>query len=376
MRTTIVGTPELVLKTLRNRSSVPLCLLLLAAGAGWALERADTEFKVFQFPRDQIPCIDGDPSDWTIVPESYAIGADQLEDTVKHTPNDPKDLDCSVKVGWVPGLDRLYFLYEASDDYWDFQRLEVRSDIFEVVVDGDLSGGPLIPGMRTDGKPYPEWDGQTRFQGVQAQNYHIFTPPGDKEWTMVWGCQPWIAELPWANHAYRYDFQQGQPGKLVLEFWITPFDYAPVEGPQRAVVSKLLENELIGLSWSILDYDGGEQYDGFYNLSHVTKMYGDASALVGFRLMPLEARFHQAIEADWSLSVLDSDRHLVAFKDRSYGVIKSWHWDFGDGTTSTEQNPIHQYDTLPPERRCNIVLEVTGPAGKARFCRIWNAVWP
>ena len=28
-------------------------------------------FKVFQFPADKIPRIDGDDSDWTIVPESY-----------------------------------------------------------------------------------------------------------------------------------------------------------------------------------------------------------------------------------------------------------------------------------------------------------------
>ena len=37
------------------------------------------------------------------------------------------------------------------------------------------------------------------------------------------------------------------------------------------------------------------------------------------------------------------DRRLVAFKDNSAGDITSWKWDFGDGTASTEQNPIHQY---------------------------------
>ena len=33
---------------------------------------------------------------------------------------EPKDLDIKVKVGWVKGLNRLYFLYEAYDNYWDF----------------------------------------------------------------------------------------------------------------------------------------------------------------------------------------------------------------------------------------------------------------
>ena len=33
----------------------------------------------------------------------------------------------------------------------------------------------------------------------------------------------------------------------------------------------------------------------------------------------------------------------VTFKDRSLRRPASWLWDFGDGTTSTEQNPIHTY---------------------------------
>jgi PKD repeat protein len=33
----------------------------------------------------------------------------------------------------------------------------------------------------------------------------------------------------------------------------------------------------------------------------------------------------------------------VRFRDRSTGNIVSWLWSFGDGTTSTEQNPTHPY---------------------------------
>ena len=70
--------------------------------------------KVFQFPADKIPRIDGDPSDWSIVPDSYTITLAQMhDDEHKHAQPDPKDLDIHVKVGWVKGLNRLYFLYEA-----------------------------------------------------------------------------------------------------------------------------------------------------------------------------------------------------------------------------------------------------------------------
>jgi PKD repeat protein len=33
----------------------------------------------------------------------------------------------------------------------------------------------------------------------------------------------------------------------------------------------------------------------------------------------------------------------VNFMDRSTGTISNWSWDFGDGSTSTEQNPTHTY---------------------------------
>ena len=131
------------------------CSAILTVGVLWALsaaalERPDTTFKIFQFPADQIPRVDGDVSDWGMVPADYAIGIDQLKDTVHDSPIDTTDLDVTVRVGWVKGLNRLYFLYEAYDDYWDFSHRDLHNDILEIVVDGDLSGGPLIPQLRED----------------------------------------------------------------------------------------------------------------------------------------------------------------------------------------------------------------------------------
>jgi uncharacterized membrane protein len=37
----------------------------------------------------------------------------------------------------------------------------------------------------------------------------------------------------------------------------------------------------------------------------------------------------------------------LAFSDtsRSFGNIAKWYWNFGDGSTTGEQNPTHVYDT-------------------------------
>jgi hypothetical protein len=308
-----------------------------------------------------------------MVPESYAIGMDQLADTALNLKRDPEDLDVRVKVGWVRGMNRLYFLYEASDNFWDFGRTDLHNDIFELVVDADMSGGPFIEAMHPNRKSMSSRVAYETFQNVHAQNYHVLTPAGAKDWAMVWGCQQhWLRELPYSNAAYSYDFKPGERGRLVLEFWITPFDLAACEGPERSIESTLTENKQIAMSWAILDYDDPTSNKrSFWNLSHKTTMYGNASDLVAFRLMPLEPQFRKPVEAQWSFRVLDPDRFVVAFTDLSSGDIRSWKWDFGDGATSTERNPVHLYPKPGPY---NVILEASGPAGSARRVKVWDVV--
>ncbi|MCG3157329.1 MAG: hypothetical protein DKINENOH_03961 [bacterium] len=52
----------------------------------------------------------------------------------------------------------------------------------------------------------------------------------------------------------------------------------------------------------------------------------------------------------------------VQFTDTSTGLITSWLWDFGDGHTSTEQNPQHTYD-VQVDPKFTVSLTVTGPGG-------------
>ncbi|MBD3297216.1 MAG: PKD domain-containing protein, partial [candidate division Zixibacteria bacterium] len=50
----------------------------------------------------------------------------------------------------------------------------------------------------------------------------------------------------------------------------------------------------------------------------------------------------------------------VTFTDESTGDITSWSWDFGDGGTSTAQNPSHTYNSAGTY---TVALIVTGPGG-------------
>ena len=350
--------------------------ILLAALPALALERPGEEFRVFQFSADAIPRIDGDTSDWDRVPEAYVVGTEELwEDSGKHDNVDPDNLEVRVKVGWVKGLNRLYFLYEAHDDYWDFALPGLKNDTFEVVVDADLSGGPLIDRFRVNSQELSETEAFFQLHGVHAQNYHIFTPALGKSWTMLWGTQQWLKELPYANHAYNYTFAPGEGGRLILEFYITAFDHASPRGPAYSTESELRENQLIGLCWAIIDYDDVDstRNNGFWNLSRSHTMYGKAEELVAFRLMPMETVGDVPLKAGWEFRIVDLEDRIVAFRDQSSGEITDWHWDFGDGEESDQRNPIHQYAR---GGKYVVVLTVQGPGGQSRYSRVWDVTLP
>lgn len=334
--------------------------------------RPDKEFRIFQFPQNQIPRIDGNFSDWDMVPGSYSIGIEELKNTKigEGIDQDPKDFDLKVKVGWVKDLNRLYFYIDAYDDYWDFKDSSLAQDIFELVVDGDNSGGSFINqenwNFTSRSKNQPFFNGT----GTQAQNYHIFTPVVNKDWALAWGNFPWIKEFPYAYSAYKYNFKQGESGRFQMEFYITPFDFASFEGPEKSTESVLKENAVIGISWAMLDFDG-KKCEAFMNLSHDLRMINNASYLYAFRLMPLENSFKKPLEANWKCIVDNQDKKIIRFYDNSVGAITKWHWEFGDGATSQEQNPEHQYTR---SNAWTVVLTVEGPAGKSSRSKVWEVV--
>lgn len=51
------------------------------------------------------------------------------------------------------------------------------------------------------------------------------------------------------------------------------------------------------------------------------------------------------------------------FKDQSSGNINSWNWDFGDGFSSTEQNPSHQFSEAGTYQICLTVKDLDNVSG-------------
>jgi PKD repeat protein len=72
--------------------------------------------------------------------------------------------------------------------------------------------------------------------------------------------------------------------------------------------------------------------------------------------------------ADFTANITEGKSPLVvAFTDTSVNASAGWNWDFGDSTTSTEQNPVHEY-TVPG--RYTVSLRVMNEDGSDEETKI------
>ena len=69
----------------------------------------------------------------------------------------------------------------------------------------------------------------------------------------------------------------------------------------------------------------------------------------------------------------DANEFDVDFTDISTGIPDSWHWDFGDGNTSTEQNPSHTYMDKGPY---TVTLTISNDCETELFELVWEYVAP
>src|SRR5262245_3659327 len=55
----------------------------------------------------------------------------------------------------------------------------------------------------------------------------------------------------------------------------------------------------------------------------------------------------------------------VHFTDQSTGIDTSWNWNFGDGNTSTLQDPVHTY----PKGTWTVTLTINGGAASSSIAK-------
>ncbi|WP_298667788.1 fasciclin domain-containing protein [uncultured Methanofollis sp.] len=89
-------------------------------------------------------------------------------------------------------------------------------------------------------------------------------------------------------------------------------------------------------------------------------------------LIPPEKPAPAELEANFTADVTTGEAPLtVQFTDLSSGNVTSWYWDFGDADFSTEQNPVHTYNT---SGTFNVNLTVADDAGTSSSLEILDYI--
>lgn len=98
-----------------------------------------------------------------------------------------------------------------------------------------------------------------------------------------------------------------------------------------------------GQSWDQMEYYPTAPSDNLNSVFFPTLNIGYAVGRSG-NILKIETTTAQTLEAAFTVSVTSGTIPLtVNFTDQSTGNPTSWIWDFGDGNSSTEQNPTHTY---------------------------------
>ena len=76
---------------------------------------------LFQWPAGQEPMLDGALSEWDIVPDDYYVPFDSHFEYYLGLglENDESNLSFRTVAGWSAGTNRLYFMMERFDNFWD-----------------------------------------------------------------------------------------------------------------------------------------------------------------------------------------------------------------------------------------------------------------
>ena len=208
----------------------------------------------------EIDVTDGSVEDWeNIVGEPTLTPLDFAEPYGGSY--DPSDMDFRIWLGWHDATDRIFFAMERVDDVYvnEFDREDEDAALWimgfhdssvEFAVDGDHSGGAVIPEERSENIWQDPW---------QAQGFHALGEVFDGGSQV--GLVPhsynvsddWFSQPPFAHGGGAV--VGGSPIFSVTEFYVTPFDRFVATGLEDSDVSDLFGGKIIGFNIHVCDVD-------------------------------------------------------------------------------------------------------------------------
>ena len=196
--------------------------------------------------------------------------------------------------------------------------------------------------------------GETDVVTAIIQNYTDYMRPNDDIQFHIWA-----------------DDGTGLPGDdIIPPFYVTP--EPTLDEPNRGTRIDLRGiPELEGIYGDVFigyTVPGGLAWTSYTNTlvtdrSYVQTAFGWSLLTGDFHFRVVTSELTGAPEVDYTYSA--AAEPLISFTDLSTNDPTSWFWDFGDGGTSTEENPSHNYLS---NGSFNVCLTATNAIGSGTHC--------
>ena len=247
----------------------------------------------FQFPDHLLPILDGNLSDWDILPGGYVIMTEDMYEQLAGMGKDGSgvdlvDLALRSACGWNDATNRLYFMAEVFDDIHNTDRTDPQcnwtDDCWEIMIDANHSGGRHA------------WFGDLtneedkRLNGAAGTQYILAEPPVGGVDITSQNASTWTSEPgEWFDVGWNFTGDEFGESTYYYELFIYPFDDLNWEGPDVSRHHDLAEGEILGIGWAFADFDAlGDQYDAYWTISGGNSTCGFSEALADMYLAPLE----------------------------------------------------------------------------------------
>lgn len=168
------------------------------------------------------------------------------------------------------------------------------------------------------------------------------------------------------NRKVAYIHVTDTPAAPTAEFTSTPTSGV---APLTVQFSDQSSGTITGWQWSFgdqqssTDQNPSHQYTiaGTYSVSLTVSGPGGSNTRTRQAFITVTPVQYTRPVADFSATPTTGEVPLtVQFTDKSKNPVTGWQWTFGDGQTSTAQNPSHQYTTAGT---FDVSLKVSGPGG-------------
>lgn len=289
--------------------------VLLCVSAAFAHVPEGIIFGAWQWPTSHLPTLDGDISEWEVLPEE--IWVDIYQTTVAEgdigREIDTANLWWRFAMGWNSELDRVYYVFDRFDDIWDRDGGGFgccgQDDSIEVSVDADHSGGWF---WEQNAESMTE-DEIKRTRGRQAQTSHYRWPPLEPfGWKWFWMTDAnWHDKEPYAccQDSYTLKGSHGTEATFQAEWYTVAWDDFNWQDPAGSIRHDFVEGEIIGSGLQVVDNDNGTEEDpktAKWALGGQSDIYGNADSISDFILLPV-----------------DAERLPTAVENNSWGQIKA-----------------------------------------------------